>query len=90
MMVLHQAILIPQTENNLLCPLQMRENGIRVNYELKFRVPTPMDNHHAIVINGIYQDQQPIKIPLSIKGVISCFPLRKPTREEYEVSEPDL
>ena len=53
-------------------------------------VPTPTDNHQAIVINGIDQDQQQNNIPLSIKGVILYFPLRKPTRKEYEGSEPDL
>ena len=68
-------------ENNLLCTLQMRDNDVRVNDEPKFMIPTPTDNHHDIVINGIYQYQQPINIPLSIKGVISYFPSRKPTRE---------
>ena len=53
-------------------------------------VPTPTVNNHAIVINGIDQDKQPINIPLYIKGVILYFPLRKPTREEYEGSDPDL
>ena len=90
MLVLHQAIIIPQMENNLSCPLQMRDNDVRVNDEQKFMVPTPTENHHAIVIRGIYQDQQPINIPMSIKGVISYSPLRKPTREEYEGSETDL
>ena len=90
MLVLHEAILIPQTENNLLCPLQMRDNDVGVNEEPKFMVSTPTDNHHAIVINGIDQDQKPINTPLSIKGVISYFSSRKPTREEYEGSEPDL
>ena len=90
MLVLHQAILIPQMENNLLCPLQMRDNDVRVNDEPKFMALTPTDNHHAIVINGSDQDQQQVNIPLSIRGVISYFPLRKPTREEYEGSDPDL
>ena len=90
MLVLHQTILIPQMENNLLRPLQIRDNDVRVNDELKFMALTPTENHHAIVINGIDQDQQPINIPLSIRGVISYFPSRKPTREEYEVSDPDL
>ena len=36
MLVLHQAILITQMENKLLCPLQMRDNDVRVNYEPKF------------------------------------------------------
>ena len=80
MLLLRQAILIPQMENNLVCPLQIRDNDVRVNYEPKFMVPVPTDNHHSIVIRGIYQDQQPINIPLSIKGVISYFPSRKPTR----------
>ena len=83
MLILHQAILITQMENNLLFPLQMRDNNVRVNDEPKFMVPKPTDNHHAIVIRGIYQDQQLINIPLSIKGVISYFTSRKPTREEY-------
>ena len=42
------------------------------------------------MINGIDPDHQPINIPLSIRGVISYFPLRKHTREEYERSDPDL
>ena len=77
-------------ENNLLCPLQMRDNDVHVNDEPKFMALTPTNNHHAIVINGIYQDRQPINIPLFIRGVIYYFPSHKPTREEYEVSDPDL
>ena len=49
MLVLHQAILIPQMENNLLCPLQMRDNNVRVNDGPKFMALTPTDNHH----NGV-------------------------------------
>ena len=84
MLVLHQSILISQMENNLLCPLQMRDNNVRVNDEPTFMALTPTENHHAIVINRIYRDQQPINIPLSVRGVISYFSLRKHTREEYE------
>ena len=43
MLVLHQAILIPQMENNILCPLQMRKNDVRVNDEQKFMAPTPTE-----------------------------------------------
>ena len=58
MLVIHQAILIPQMENNLLCPLQMRDNDVRVNDKPKFMALIPTDNHHAIVINGSDQDQE--------------------------------
>ena len=74
MMVLHQAILIPQMENKLLCPLQMRDNDVRVNDETKSMALTPTDNHHDIVINRSDQDQQQVNILLSIRGVISYFP----------------
>ena len=81
MLVLHKAILITQMENNLLCPLQMRENDVHVNNEPKLLALTPTDNNHAIVINIIDQDQKPINIPLSIRGVILYFPSCKHTRE---------
>ena len=68
----------------------MTDNDVQVNDEPKFMVPTPTDNNHAIVVSGIYQDQQTINIPLSIKGVISYLPSLKPTRGEYEGSEPDF
>ena len=80
MRVLHQAIIITQIENNLLCFLQMRDNDVRVNGEPNFMVPIPTDNHHAIVINIIDHEQKPINISLSIKGVISYLPSRKHTR----------
>ena len=89
MLVIHQAILIPQMENNLLCPLHMRDNDVRLNDRSNFMVPTTTYNHYVIVIRGIDQDQQPINIPLSTKGVISYF-FHKTTREEYEGSEPNL
>ena len=81
MLVLHQAILIHQMENNILCPLHMRDNNVRVNDEPHFMALTPTDNYHAIVINGSDQDQQQVNIPLSIRGVISYLPSRKHTRE---------
>ena len=68
----------------------MRYNDVRVNNEPNFMALTPTDNNHAIMINGIDQDQQPINISLSIRCVISYFPSRKPTRKEYEESDPDL
>ena len=74
MLVLNQAILIPRTENNILCTRQMRDNDVRVNYKPKFMALKPTDNHHAIVINRIYQDQQPMNILLSIRDVIYYFP----------------
>ena len=43
MLVLHQTIIIPQMENNLLCPLQMRDNDVRVNDKPRFMALTTTD-----------------------------------------------
>lgn len=72
MIVIHQAILMLRVRNNLLCTMQMCDNDIHVNDEPKHMVPTPMDNHHAIVIP--LMDDEPLTIPLSMYGVVSYFP----------------
>ena len=86
MLVLHQAILLPKMKSNLLCPMQMRDNDIRVNDEPKHMALNPTDEDHAITIQGL-QDKEALQIPLSIRGVISYFPSRKPTRQEWEASD---
>jgi hypothetical protein len=59
--------------------MQMRHNGITVNECPKHCTPVPARDDHAIVIpDGNYM------IPLSISGVTSYFPSRKPTRGERE------
>ena len=35
MLVIHQAILIPEMQNNLLCPMQLCDHGLAVNDEPK-------------------------------------------------------
>ena len=46
----HQAILIPRMTNNLISPMQLRDNDLYVNDEPKHMVLTPTDNHHAICV----------------------------------------
>ena len=86
MLEIHQAILIPELKANLLCPNQMRAIGIQVNNEPKFTLAMPTDDHHAIVIPGIDENQEQFRIPLSLKGVFSYFPTRRPSKVEYEAS----
>ena len=69
---------------NLLSPMQMRDNDVRVNDEPKHMAPTPMDNHHAIVAPMPDLLEEPLRIPLSIHGATSYFPTRRPTKKEWE------
>ena len=81
-LVINQCIHIPTIKHNLLCPMQLRVNDIKVNDVPKFLSDEPTDQTHAIVIP--VQDQDDVVIPLSIEGVTSYFPTRRPTPLEYE------
>ena len=48
MLVIHQAILIPEMKNNLLCLMQLCDHGLVVNDEPKYMAPNPTDDHHVI------------------------------------------
>ena len=87
----HQAILIPRMKNNLLSPMQLRDNYLHVNDEPKHMVPNPTDDHHAICVPHWHFEEsgEPFRIPLMLHGITSYFPSRKPTITEYENSSLD-
>ena len=90
MLIIHQAILIPKMTVNLLSPMQLRANDICVNDEPKHMVLNPTEDHHAITVPSLEAEMEPFRIPLSLKGVTSYFPTRKPTRQEWENSDSSL
>ena len=83
----HQALEVNGMNSNLLSPMQMRDNGIGVNDEPKHMVLNPTEYHHAIAIPGD-ESRDEIVIPLSLHGVTHYFPTRRPSREEYDKSDP--
>ena len=90
MIVIHQAILIPEMKVNLLGTMQVRDNDVKVNDEPKSMVANPTEDHHCIVFPQLDNNFEPLRIPLQIHKVNSYFPSRKPTRQEYEESELQL
>ena len=85
MLVIHQAILIPKMKTNLLCPMQLRDNDVQVNDEPKHMALNPANETHAITFMGT-EEKEALQIPLLFKGVVSYFPTRKPTVDEWEKS----
>ena len=81
----HQVIEIPHLHHNLLCSMQLRVNDVEVNQRPKFLTRYPTDSSHAIIVPSEGCDVR-LTIPLSLKGVTSYFPTRKPTKEEYKRS----
>jgi hypothetical protein len=63
----------------LLNPNQIRSNGIKVD-----DVPKHVARDPAKATHSIYIPEHDFRIPLSMKGVISCLPVRKPTIKEIE------
>ena len=79
-LVVHQIIHVPTMGSNLLCPMEVWMNDFKVDETLKFLTKNPTDIMHAI--SGKDADGIQVTIQLSLKGVTSYFPTRKPTKEE--------
>ena len=75
-LVMHEALYFgDRLGNSLLCPNQMRANGLRVE-----EVPRQFDPSSS---HSIHDPETNIRIPLFIEGVVSGFDSQKPTLDEY-------
>ena len=83
MLIVHQAISLPYLDNNLLNPMQLRMNDVRVSEQAKFLTENPKDEDHALIVPGM-DGGDPLLIPLSLNGVVSYLPTYKPTTEQLE------
>ena len=83
-LVVNQALQVPELEHCLLCPMQCRMNGVEINETPKFLLQHPTNSSHSIHIHSSDSDAQPLRIPLRLAGVVSYFNYSIPTREEYE------
>ena len=85
MLVINQAILVPEIQHPLLCTNQLRMNDLRVNDEPKMMVPNPTQYHHAIAVKtpDSNEARDELLIPLFLSGVFSYFPASRPTEQEW-------
>ena len=67
----------------LLCPMQSRSQGVKINELPKFLCTEPDDETNAIVAEDTLVSDKKLIIPLSLKGVTSYFTVWKPSIEEY-------
>ena len=80
--VIHHAIYVPTMDCNLICPMQVRMNDVKVDDKPKFLTEDPTNESHAISCEDNTGTQ--INITLDLKGVTSYFPTRKPTKHEFD------
>jgi len=83
-LMINQAIEIKGLDHHLLCPMQCRLNGARINELPKFLADLPTLETHAIQLSDPDDPTHPLLIPLKVHGVTSYFTAMKPTPEEYE------
>jgi hypothetical protein len=86
LLIVHQSILSPTFNHNLLSTMQMRLNDISVNETPKFQSLNPTNLSHSISVRGVSVGDASV-IPLELHGVVSCFPTFKPTQLEFETCD---
>jgi hypothetical protein len=79
-LVIHQAIYIEEMDNNLLCPMQMRMNDVKIDGCPQFLAETYDDHFHLIH----FPSDDNFHIKLYLHGVTSYFMTRKPMIAEYQ------
>jgi hypothetical protein len=79
----NQALSVPSIDHCLLCPMQCRINGVEIDEKPRFLTSTPTVSSHSISFPNA-EDSPPLNIPLQLEGVVSYFPIRRPTQEEFE------
>ena len=82
-LLVRQAIHIQELGHNLLSTIQVRLNDVTDNETPRFLTDKVTDCTHSLD-KPTDDFESPYVIPLSIRGVSSSFPTRKPTVEEFE------
>ena len=83
-LLINQAILVPEVDHCLLCPMQCRINGVEINEVPRFLTSHPTTSSHSIVIADPTDDAHHYTIPLQLEGVVSYFEYTLPTSAEFE------
>ena len=80
--VIHQAIYVPTMDCNLICPVQVRMNDVKLDDKPKFLTEDPTNESYGISCDD--NTGTLINITLELKGVTSYFPTWKPTKHEFD------
>jgi hypothetical protein len=82
-LIFPESLQVPGMNHHIICPNQLRDNGIRVNETPLMYIPVEERNDisHSIVTDLL-------TIPLSMDGIHSSFNTRTPT--DYKLENPNL
>jgi hypothetical protein len=83
LLIVHQSILRPALNHNLLSTMQLRLHDVIVNEMQQFQSLNLTKLSHSIIVRGDNVDDV-LVIILELHGVVSCFPTFKSTQEKFE------
>jgi hypothetical protein len=86
LLIVHQSILSPNLNHNLLSTMQLILHDVIVNETPKFQFLHLTNLSHSIIVRGDNVDDV-LVIPLELHGVVSCFTTFKPTQLEFETCD---
>ena len=82
-LVFHQTIYCRQMDNHLICPVQCCVNGVVINDTPKMCIPNLDNSTHSIKITNPLDPVATLHIPFILRGVTSCFCVRKPSTAKF-------
>ena len=77
LLVIHNALYVPDNADNYIAPFLLREAGIEVCTKAKLHCKDPVVDNHSMY----FQDED-LRVHFNITGVVSYFSTRKPTVDE--------
>ena len=80
--IIHQAVHMPELGHHLLCPMQVRANGVTLNECPRMYCSEPSAEDHAVV--ALDEDGERVIVPLFLKGVTSVLETCPVTLEEFD------
>jgi hypothetical protein len=80
MLIVHQSILSPNLNHNLISTMQLRLHDVIVNETPTFQSLNLTHLAHSIIVRGDNVDDV-LVITLELNGVVTCFPTFKRTQQ---------
>ena len=84
MLVYHKGTHLTILTSRLMCPMQSRMAGVIINELPKFLAEDPYEKTRSIIVNNPLNPNEPLVIPLSLKGFTVYLTSRKSREKEYE------
>ena len=76
-LIFNQCLYFPKMEYNLLCPNQLRMNGVHI-----YDTPRQFDKRPHALSHTIFFADENFALPLEMNGVVSYFKSRRPSEDE--------